>query len=60
MERQGLPPEFALTGRAQQPVPHLGSVDIRSRYADAYSAPLPAVMEPPTRPATVFTPSLSP
>jgi dTDP-4-dehydrorhamnose reductase len=47
MERQGLPPAFALASRAEQAVPHLGHVEIRSRYADEYSVPLPPVVLPP-------------
>jgi len=43
MRQQGLPPLFALESRVQQRVPHLGSVEIQSRYADAYSAALPSV-----------------
>ena len=43
MRQQGLPPMFALESRAQQRVPHLGSVEIQSRYTDAYSAALPSV-----------------
>ena len=43
MRQQGLPPVFALEGRRQQRVPHLGSVEIQSRYSDAYGAALPSV-----------------
>ena len=43
MQQQGLPPLFTLESRTQQRVPHLGSVEIQSRYADAYSAALPSV-----------------
>lgn len=58
MRRQGLPPAFALQSRAQQAVPHLGHVELRSRYADAYSAPLASVVDAPVVPAELATSSL--
>lgn len=59
MVQQGLPPVFALGRRAQQRVPHLGCVELRSRYADAYSAPLPSVVGCAPLPAIASTLSQS-
>lgn len=60
MTLQGLAPTFALAGRAQQAVPHLGHVELQSRYADEYSAALPSVVEGCVPPAVGLTPSSSP
>jgi len=44
LRRRGLRPDFALTERRAQPVPHLGRVAIVSDYDDALAAPLPSVL----------------
>lgn len=44
LHRQGLPPSFEIQSRAQQPYPHLGRVEIVSRYSDAHAAALQSVM----------------
>ena len=41
----GLPIRFAVQTRRQQPFPHLGRVEIQSRYADAYAAPLASAVD---------------
>lgn len=36
---------FSLARRADRPAPHLGRVDLATRYTDALAAPLPSVLE---------------
>jgi dTDP-4-dehydrorhamnose reductase len=45
MQRQGLLPTFTLQSRAEQAVPHLGHVELVSRYADVYGMPLRSVVD---------------
>ncbi len=44
LHRQGLPPVFEIQKRAQQPYPHLGRIEIVSRFTDAHAIALPSVM----------------
>ncbi len=56
MRRQGLRPAFTLQSRSEQRVPHLGHVELKSRYADAYAAPLASVVDQVEELAEVATP----
>lgn len=44
VERFSIGAEFALETRAERKTPHLGKLDLRTRYDDALAAPLPAVV----------------
>lgn len=44
MGSSALPATFQVSTRCRQPVPHLGHVELRSVYDDAYSQPLQSVM----------------
>jgi dTDP-4-dehydrorhamnose reductase len=45
VERFEIGASFALASRAERPAPHLGHVELATRYRDALAAPLPSVME---------------
>jgi dTDP-4-dehydrorhamnose reductase len=50
MQMQQLPPQFSLRRRVDQPVPHLGRVEIRTIHRDQYATSLTSVVDhqPPT------------
>ena len=43
--RMGLPPHFEVAGRADQPYPHLGEVELATVFDDALATPLEAVAD---------------
>lgn len=45
LRSMGKVPKFKIERRGQQPVPHLGRVELGSNYGDALSEPLPSVVD---------------
>jgi len=43
-ERYALGAQFSLQSRCDRPAPHLGRVELRTRFVDALAAPLPSVV----------------
>jgi dTDP-4-dehydrorhamnose reductase len=46
MAQQGLDGTLEFQSRAQRPVPHLGRVELLSRFSDRWAQPLPSALDP--------------
>jgi dTDP-4-dehydrorhamnose reductase len=58
VDRFALGASFALEARAERRTPHLGRVELATRYTDALAAPLPAVVPPLPAPGSPLIPPL--